>query len=432
MNRWKKGLVLAVVALSLAAVDTPSVLPQDQDVQLEYRTGRALKIRVLQDSFRPEGDRTAKSQAVRVDEVIHNDLQLSDHFTVTRSWAKDETPFDVQAVIEGRLIIRGSEVTLSGEIKDFPARRPIGKSVYRGTTNDLRKLAHRFADDVVYQLTGERGVAETQIAFVAGTKGNRELYVMDFDGYRPQKLTQGGVAYSPTWSPDGSWLGFSWLHEKGWALYRVPAWGGQSTAMWGRGGLNISPAFSPGGGLLAFASSFEGNTEIYTMPAAGGSVRRLTKNRAIDTSPTWSPSGQQIAFSSDRSGTVQVYVMDADGANVRRLVYGFSYTDSPCWSPKGDRIAFVVRTGGGFDIYVVDVDGLDPRLVVTGRSNQNPRWSPDGRHLVFSSNRNGNWGLYVTDADGLHVRRLPAPGPEAKSPAWSPRPGSSATTLGSR
>ena len=129
---------------------------------------------------------------------------------------------------------------------------------------------------------------------------------------------------------------------------------------------------------------------------------------------------------------MQIYLMDADGGNVRRLLYGFGYSDSPDWSPKGDRIAFVVRSGGGFDVYVVDVDGLDPRLIVSGGSNQNPRWSPDGRHLVFSSNRHGSRGLYVTDADGLRVRRLPAPGPEAKSPAWSPRPGSSATTLGSR
>ena len=429
---WRRiGWALVVAAVVLSAVDTLPV-PAQRDVELEYRTGRALKIRILQDAFRPEGDRSAKSQGVRVDEILYNDLQLSDHFTVTRGWSKDETPFDVQAVIEGRLIVRGTEITLSGEIKDFPARRLIGKSDFHGTTAELRKLVHRFADDVIYQLTGERGVAESQIAFVAGTAGHRDLYVMDFDGYQPKKLTQGGVAYSPSWSPDGGWVAFSWLHEKGWALYRVPAWGGQSTSIWGRGGLNIAPSFSPGGGILAFASSFEGNTEIYTIPAAGGTARRLTKNRAIDTSPSWSPSGQQLAFSSDRSGGVQVYVMDSDGANVRRLVYGFSYTDSPDWSPKGDRIAFVVRTGGGFDIYVVDVEGLDPRLVVGGGSNQNPRWSPDGRHLVFSSNRSGNWGLYVTDADGLHVRRLPAPGPEAKSPAWSPRPGSSATTLGSR
>jgi TolB protein len=92
----------------------------------------------------------------------------------------------------------------------------------------------------------------------------------------------------------------------------------------------------------------------------------------------------------------------------------------------------VVRSGGGFDIYVVDVDGRDPRLIVTGGSNQSPRWSPDGRHLVFSSNREGGRGIFVTDAEGLNIRKLPVPGPEAKTPSWSPRPGPAATALGAR
>ena len=440
MLRLLTTAALGIALLSVLGVGTVTSQQEAQaptgqspsEVNLGVTKGTTVRIRLLQDAFKADGDRTARSHAVRVDEVLYNDLTLSNHFNVTRSWSKDETPFDVQAVIEGRLTVRGAEVTLTGEIKDFPARRPIGKSVHTGRLNDLRSLAHQFADDIVYQLTGERGIAATQIAFVSGRKGSRDLYVMDFDGYGPKKLTQGGVAYSPSWSPDGNWLAFSWLHDKGWGLYMVPGYGGQSQTLWGRGGLNIAPRFSPDGGWVMFTSSYEGNSEIYKMPAVGGNPTRLTKNGAIDTAPCWSPNGQQVAFTSDRSGTPQVYLMDATGANVRRLIYGFGYSDTPDWSPKGDRIAFVVRSSGGFDIYVTDVDGRDPRLVVNGGSNQNPRWSPDGRHLVFSSNRAGSWGLYVTDADGLQIRRLPAPGPEVKSPAWSPRPASSATTLGSR
>ena len=426
------GLLLATAGV-LAGLLTPGPNPLAQnDVKLDYKTGRSQRIRLLQESFSAEGDRNAKAYAVQTDGTLYSDLDLSGYFHITRGWAKDETPFDVQAIVEGKLSLQGSQVTLTGEIKDFPARRIIGRSTQRGTLPELRRLVHRVADDLVYQLTGERGVAETRIAFVSGGRGKRELHVMDLDGYGAQKLTQGGVCVSPSWSPNGSRIAYSYLHADGWGLYQVAPTGGASTHLWTRGGLNIAPCYSPDGSLVAFSSSYEGNSEIYTMPAAGGPTRRLTKNNSIDTSPSWSATGQQITFVSDRTGKAQVYVMDADGANARRLVYGFDYTDSPDWSPRGDRIAFVVRTGGGFDIYVVDVQGQDPRLVVSGGSNENPRWSPDGRHLVFSSNRGGPWGLYIASADGVSVRRLPTPGSEAKSPAWSPRLGPPATALGAR
>jgi TolB protein len=400
-------------------------------VRIGIRTDRARKIRILEEGCKPQGDASARPAAVSADQILYNDLSLSGVFSITRAWSKDEQPFDVQAVVEPRVTLRGSRLTVTGEIKDFPARRPIGKSEYQGSLSDLRRLVHRLADDVVYQLTGERGIAETQIAFVAGGPRQKDLYVVDYDGYGPRQLSQGGIALSPGWSPDGGRVAFSWLGSKGWSLYAIPATGGKVQTL-RAGSLNIAPAYSPDGSSIAFASSFEGNTEIYVMPAAGGAPRRLTTNRGIDTSPTWAPSGAQLAFTSDRGGSAQVYVMDADGANLRRLIYDFSYTDSPDWSPKGDRISFVVRSGAGFDIYVADADGRNPRLIVTGGANENPRWSPDGRHLVFSSTRDGGRGLFITDAEGLSIQKLKVPGPEAKSPAWSPRPRSAATAVGMR
>lgn len=430
---WRRAVVATLAAtlgvcLAWAAQPTP---PPDE-VRIGIRTNRARQIRVLQEAFRADGDSRARASGIQGDGILYDDLRLSGVFSITRGFSSDERPFDVQAVIEPKLSVRGSRVRLSGEIKDFPARRLIGKSEYEGSLSSLRTLVHRFSDDVVYQLTGERGIAETRIAFVAGGARQKDLYVVDYDGYQPRQLTKGGIAVSPAWSPDAERVAFSWLGSRGWSIYGVAASGGKPDVLRAGGGLNIAPSYSPDGSQLAFCSSFEGNSEIYVSPASGGAPRRLTKNRAIDTSPAWAPNGQQLAFTSDRSGSAQVYVMDTDGANVRRLVYGFDYTDSPDWSPKGDRIAFVVRSGGGFDIYVIDVGGQNPRVLVSGGSNQSPRWSPDGRHLVFSSNREGGRGIFVVDADGLNIRKLPVPGPEAKTPSWSPRPKVAATALGLR
>jgi TolB protein len=359
----------------------------------------------------------------QADEVLAGDLEQSAVFLVSRAWA-GQPPFDVQAVTGGRWKVSGGQVTLEGEVRDFPARRPILSKVYRGPAADWRSLVHQFADDIVLQFTGEPGVSRTRIAFIAPAGRNKELWVMDLDGAGARALTADrSIALSPSWAPDGSLLAFSTYRDGGSPhLYVVPAAGGRLYQVSARPGLNTSPAYSPDGRELACTLSKDGNSEIYVLDARGGSPRRLTDNRAIDTSPCWSPTGREIAFTSDRSGSPQVHMMDRDGGNVRRLTYEVSYTDSPAWSPRGDLIAFVSRTAAGFDVYVCGADGANARLVVGGGSNENPRWSPDGRHLVFASNREGAYSLFITDLDGRPPRKLDTGGRAAMSPSWSPSP----------
>jgi TolB protein len=428
---------LAAFALALApsSLDVPAAGAQDE-VRIDLEADGGRKIGIRGEAMTPAGDRAAARPAtVTADPILASDLEQSTVFDVAKSWEGSgvATP-GLQAVVTATLTVRGSSVTLSGRISDLPARRLIGKGEYRGTTAELRRLVHRFADDVVLQLTGEAGVAQTQIAYVAKAARSGELYVVDVDGHGARPLTAfKSPITSPTWAPNRGEVVFSSLRGSGWNLYGAPLRGGNSRQVTRAGNLNIAPAYSPDGGSIAFVSNKDGNSEIYVANRDGTGARRLTSNRAIDTSPAWAPHGQQIAFASDRGGSVQVYVMDRDGGNQRRLIQGFSYSDSPDWSPRGDRIAFVVRTGGGFDLYVANADGSGARARVTGRANENPRWSPDGRQIVFSSTRGGGRGLWITDLRGRSIRKLTVPGAIAANPAWSPRPAAATpgTSLGS-
>ena len=415
-----RGILRAVAVLVLAA---GAVSPaRTDDVRIDIRSGQGRRIRVHCEALASHGHGAVSS--VDADELLAADLDHSAVFAVSRSWVAGEQPFDVQAFIGGKWSVGGNQVQLTGQVLDFPARRPILVRDYRGPLSEWRSLVHRFADDVVQQFTGEPGVAETRIAFVSREGRTKELCTMDADGAGLTPLTHDrSIALSPAWSPEGSLILFtSYRSGTGPQIYVITTKGGRIYLVSGRKGLNTSASYSPDGRDVVCTLSMDGNPELYLLDARGGSPRRLTNNRAIDTSPAWSPTGQEIAFTSDRGGTPQVYVMDRDGGNVRRLTYDVSYTDSPAWSPRGDRIAFVSRTGAGFDIYVCRADGTGARLVVTSGSNENPRWSPDGRHLVFASNRDGPYGLYVSDLDDRPPRRLDTGGKEAMSPAWSPRP----------
>ncbi len=415
--RARVAIALVMLGLPLLArADTPS------EVRIDIRSDVTRRIRIHEEALRRAGEAVPSIGGAQADEVLANDLDASAVFAVSRAWSGAQ-PFDVQAFVGGEWAVNGTQIKLSGEVLDFPARRSILSREYRGHISEWRALVHRFADDVVLQFTGESGVAGTRIAFISQQGREKELCVMDADGARPKSLTADhSIALSPSWSPDGSLLLFtSYRSGAGPRIYVTPASGGAIYPISGRPGNNTSASYSPDGREIACTLSLDGNPEIYLLDTRGGSPQRLTTNHAIDTSPAWSPTGREIAFTSDRSGSPQVYVMDRDGGNVRRLTFDASYTDSPTWSPKGDRLAFVERTSDGFDIDVCRADGTDLRRVVTDHSNENPHWSPDGRHLVFASNRDGAFALFVTDLDDRPPRRLDTGGGTALSPAWSPR-----------
>ena len=425
MRRWIGGAVALLAALGFAGGaggQTPS------DVRIDIK-GAGQRIRIHCEALVPAGD--ARTSSPLADDVLAHDLEWSAAFEVTRSATGGTPPDDAQALVGGTLSLQGGQLRLKGEVHDLPGRRLILSREYRGGPNDWRDLAHRFADDIVLQFTGELGVSRTRIAFVGARGRDKELYVMDLDGANRLALTQDhSIAMSPAFSPDGSLLLFtSYRGGAGPRTFVTRVSGGRPYLVSGRPGLNTCASYSPDGREIVCSLSMDGNAEIYVLDARGGSPRRLTHERAIDTSPTWAPTGREIAFTSDRSGSPQVYLMDREGGNVRRLNYDITYTDSPAWSPKGDRLAFVARTGSGFDIYTCRPDGSETRLVVSGGSNENPRWSPDGRHIVYASNREGAFGLFVNDLDGRPSRRLDTGGLAASSPAWSPRPESGGGAL---
>ena len=66
------------------------------------------------------------------DEVLANDLDHSGVFNVTRAWVAGQQPFDVQAFVGGKWAVAGGQVRLTGQVLDFPAKRPILVRDYTG------------------------------------------------------------------------------------------------------------------------------------------------------------------------------------------------------------------------------------------------------------------------------------------------------------
>ena len=290
----------------------------------------------------------------------------------------------------------------------------------------LRLMIHRWADELVSQYTGEPGIARTKIIFVSeDATGGRDLYVMDYDGFGPKRVTADQkLSLMPTWSPDQRSIVYTTYRGNNQEIIHLTLESGAKKILVGPKSLNITPSFSPDGTLLAYSSASEGNSDLYTLNLATQEIVQLTFHPSADLSPSWSPNGREIVFTSDRGGRPQIYLMGADGSNVRRLTFEGDYNAAPAWSPKGDWIAYVCQVPNlGFKLCRMTPDGRERIQLTSGPRSEiddSPSWSPDGRHLVFSSNRHGKSHIYMINFDGTGLEKLTNGGKHHSSPAWSP------------
>jgi TolB protein len=427
---------LFLVAPLLLVAKLPAPHAQGVDVFLNVTGGGAKKLNIAIPEFTLVSGTDTGGAGKALAGVIGADLNFSGLFQVVsatgpvppnnpdalRKLWSDFAAAGAHAGLHGLLTVRGDRLDVEARLYDLTSadQRPIAAKKFEMPAAQMRRLAHRIADDVVLQFTGQRGIADTKLAFTRVAGNVKEIYVADYDGAGASAVTQNrSVNLSPAWSPDARSLAFT-SFSKGYPdLYRIfPFERRPEQVLAAFAGINTSPAWSPDGQHVALTLSKDGNPEIYLLTLATGAFRRLTRHPAIDTEPTWSPDGRQIAFVSDRSGGPRIYAMDLDGGNVRPLTEGGHHTQ-PRWSPRGDVVAYTAREGR-FNIWAVNADGSNARRLTEGGDNQSASWSPDGRHLAFQTSRLGGWQIFAMFADGSEQNLLIRGGSDT-SPSWSPR-----------
>jgi TolB protein len=378
---------------------------------------------------------TAQTELAReMDEVLRFDLGLAGNFSILPSESAGGRgglrlgEFDLgpwrslgtELLVKSGYQLNGDNLTVEFRLLDIPRERELLAKRYTGKKREIRRICHLFADEVLAAVTGTRGPFTGKVAYVSTVNGNKELYLMDYDGHGVQRLTRNGsINLNPDFSPSGRELIYTSYRGGNPDLYRREIFSGAEAKVSGRTGLNAMAAYAPDGSRIALTLSKDGNSEIYLIGKDGSLGSRLTNNPAIEISPAWSPDGRQIAFVSDRLGNPQVFIMNADGSEVRRLTTSGSYNVSPRWSPKGDRIVYCRREGGGFQIYSIASSGSGDQQLTTKGSNEHPRWSPDGRFIVYSSKQGGREGIYVMRSDGTGQTKVSRGSASDNHPVWS-------------
>ena len=305
---------------------------------------------------------------------------------------------------------------------------PVLTRTYSGPQSDLRRMVHKWCNEVVLYYTGEKGFFGSKIAFATRQKPTgKRVAAMDFDGHGVYSISRtASINILPAWSPGGGQIAFTSYMRNNPDLYVASSGGGRPRRISHYPGMNTGAAWSPDGSRIALTLSKDGNPEIYIISAVDGMIiRRLTTNRAIDTSPAWSPDGSQIAFVSDREGGPQIFVMGSDGSGQRRVSFNGPYNTTPTWSPrKGTRVlAYTTRDEGHFDIVTLDLTTNAMVRITQGQgNNEEPSFAPNGRAIAFASTgRADGSGIYLANADGTGKQHKVWSG-SATSIDWGPTP----------
>jgi len=419
-------------ALLILFILTTAGLRGQQEITIRIREGMPMIPVALPDIQYTAASLKDDSARDEIQKTLLADLDFSRIFKpLPRDYYRYLPPFNPQAInfkdwasVQANVLIAGEleisapdRLVLSVKVYEVNGERFIFSRTFGGKKEFGRLIAHRVADEMMKHFS-EKPIFTSKIVYVSGSENEQEIFMMDYDGARPTRLTFNTfIDMLPSWSRNNEKILFTSYRRLNPDLYLFDIYSGQSDIISAKG-VNYAADWSPVEDKTVYTSSKEGNAEIYLRDMQSGAEKRLTFNPAIDTSPCWSPNGREIAFTSQRNGTPQIYIMDAEGSNVRRITFEGTYHDSSAWSPDGSRLAFVSRIDTRFDIYVYNLKRNEmSKLTENAGRNENPSWSPDGRHLAFTSNRGGRYQIYLIDYDGQNVKAITSGG-ENRMPKW--------------
>jgi Tol biopolymer transport system component len=160
----------------------------------------------------------------------------------------------------------------------------------------------------------------------------------------------GGVAFAPSWSPDGQSIAFGF------------------------------------GGYLVIRGKAE--ARIMTVGRDGKNVVDLTEGKPNAGFPSWSADGKEIVFRTFGENEMGLRIINLETHKIRVLTTALD--NLPEWSPDGSKILFTRKENNNFDIYTIKPDGTDlHRLTDYPATDAHAVWSWDGKFIMWNSGQYG-------------------------------------------
>lgn len=400
------------------------------------------------------GDKTV---ALELTEILRNDFAFYKHKFETVDFSDKGKSFSspdlakwkasgITYFVASSISSFGSSLEAKYKVYSVQGQKELLAQTFKVSKSNLRGDTHRIADAIYRSVTGKPSVFNSKVAFLSdrssGKETEKELYLMDFDGRRVEKLTNfNSIVLSPAISPDNSKIMFSLIASRkeisrkkvrtikniDLKVYNMAT--KTFSTISDKPGINSGAVFGTRDNSVFLTLTMSGNADIYEMSVPGGNLRKVTTNRADDVDPSVSRDGL-MSFLSNRAGRAHIYTMDPYGTekDVKRISFVGQFNATPRFSPDGKEIVFTSWVDNGFDLYRIDSQGNNlVRLTKEFGSNEEPVFSPDGEFIVFTSKRvvsrkKSVQDIYIMNREGEILGQLTQDFGRCFSPVWTNLP----------
>lgn len=183
-----------------------------------------------------------------------------------------------------------------------------------------------------------------RLAYLVVQGSNSDIWIYDWQRGIKTRLTNGLVATSPVWTPDGRFVVF----ESPGGIFWIRADGAGTPQQLTRSKYRQSPnSFTPDSKRLVF-------TEL--IPGAKGEIRILPVENGADEM---------------RAGEPQSFVKTSS-----QLAF-------PAVSPDGKWLAYANAEGGPYEVYVRPLTGRGGQVQISNAGGTMPLWSRNGHELFY-------------------------------------------------